>query len=244
MRMTPLMHCSDWPRARDPVEFYRRVRAGYRLNELGESTNTVIAGFDLEDELVRVLASKAAVGKDMHGDYCRVQGKTINAWLAEPSTIPALLRAFEQTGWIKRGAPAEESRFWRLIQGERAEMFGVFSAYEQQVLADWIASSASTNAAPARVPSFRARQRALEAVGSTPAPAHPPRTLIRYNYAAGEHAAEDDQLRALEQAVALAPTRADAMTLLLEQMSPARHHSAAGLMATRMFTQLLAWGAP
>lgn len=230
-------------RARDPVDFYRRVRAGYRLNELGESTNTVIAGFDLEDELVRVLASKAAVGKDMHGDYCRVQGKTINAWLAEPSTIHGLLRAFEQTGWIKRGAPVAESRFWRLIQGERAEMFGVFSSYEQQVLADWIASSA---APAARVPSFRARQRALEAVAEAPAPAHPPRTLIRYNYAgaAGEHAAGDDQLRALEQAVALAPTRADAMTLLLEQMSPARHHTATGLMATRMFNQLLAWGAP
>ena len=230
--------------ARDPAEFYRRIRAGYRLNELGANTNAVIAGFNLEHELVRVLASKAVVGQDMHSDYCRVEGRTINAWLAEPTQIPALLRAFESTGWIKRGAPARESRFWRLLQGERADMFGVFSSYEQQVLADWIAR-ADTTPAP-RVPSFRARQRAMAGIAGTPAPSHPPRTLIRYNYAgaAGEHTPAADQLRALEQVVALAPTRADAMSLLIEQMSPARHHSALGLMATRMFAQLLCSGRP
>ena len=227
-------------RAHDSADFYRRVRAGYRLGELGESTNSVIDSFDLEQELVRVMASKAAVGKDMHGDYCRVEGKTINAWLAEPAQIPALLRAFEDTGWIKRGAPAQESRFWRLIQGERADMFGVFSAYEQQVLSDWIATSADALPAP-RVASFRARQRALEQVAPAPRARHPQRSLIRYNYerAGGKMAARDDQLRSLEQAVALAPTKADAMALLIEQMSPARHHLAAGLMATRMFTRLL-----
>lgn len=230
-------------RARDPQDFYRRVKNGYRLNELGASTNSVIAGFDLETELVRIMASKAAVGQDMHGDYCRVAGKTINAWLGDPEQIPQLLRAFESTGWIKRGAPPEESRFWRLIQGERAEMFGVFSPYEQQILSDWIATpeDPSEKAATARIPSFRARQRAQEIVAAPRTAPHAMRTLIRYPYQglAGEHAAEDDQLRALEQAVALAPTKADAMNLLIEQMSPARHHSAAGLMATRMFVRLL-----
>ena len=228
-------------RARDPVSFYQRVRAGYRLNELGACTNSVIADFDLEQELVRVMASKAAVGKDMHGDYCRVEGKTINAWLSDPAQIPSLLRAFENTGWIKRGAPAEESRFWRLIQGERAEMFGVFSVYEPQVLSDWIATSDTSDAdAPApRVASFRARQRALDQLAEAPRPAHPARSLIRYRYQ-DDGALHDDQLRSLEQAVALAPTKADAMTLLIAHMSPERHHSAAGLMATRMFTRLLA----
>lgn len=228
--------------ARDPVEFYRRVRAGYRLNDLGAGTGSVIDSFDLETELVRIMADKAAVGQDMHGDYCRVAGKTINAWLAEREQIPALLRAFESSGWIKRGAPAAESRFWRLIQGERAEMFGVFSSYEQQILSDWIEKAEDPSSPPARVPSFRARQRALEPLSAPDARPHPPRTLIRYPYAglAGEHAAQSDQLRSLEQAVAMAPTKADAMALLIEQMSPARHHSAAGLMATRMFTRLLA----
>ncbi len=228
--------------ARDPADFYRRVRAGYQLNELGAGTNAIIDGFDLEQELVRVMASKAAVGQDMHGDYCRVAGKTINAWLADPQQIPGLLRAFESTGWIKRGAPAAESRFWRLIQGERAEMFGVFSAYEQQILSDWIEKQEDSSASPVRVASFRAKQRALEPLVAPGARSHAPRTLIRYPYAglAGEHAAESDQLRSLEQAVAMASTKADAMALLIEQMSPARHHTAAGLMATRMFTRLLA----
>ena len=232
-------------RARDPQQFYRRVRAGYRLNELGAGTCSVIESFDLEQELVRVLASKAAVGKDMHGDYCRVAGKTINAWLADPVQIPALLRAFESSGWIQRGAAPEESRFWRLIQGERAEMFGVFSSYEQQILADWITSAPAAgeaaHAAP-RVASFRASQRALAPLPAPDAHSHPPRPLIRYRYQVqdSEHATGDDLLRSLEQAVALAPTKADAMTLLIEQMSPARHHGAAGLMATRMFVGLLA----
>ena len=228
--------------ARDPADFYRRVRAGYQLNELGASTSTVIESFNLEDELVRIMADKAAVGQDMHGDYCRVAGKTINAWLADREQIPGLLRAFESTGWIKRGAPAAESRFWRLIQGERAEMFGVFSAYEQQILSDWIETAEDCSTAPGRVASFRARQRALEPLAAPDARSHAPRTLIRYPYAgkAGEHAAESDQLRSLEQAVAMAPTKADAMALLLAQMSPARHHSAVGLMATRMFTRLMA----
>lgn len=227
--------------ARDPAAFYRRVRAGYQLNALGAGTNAIIDAFDLEAELVRILADKATTGRDMHGDYCRVAGKTINAWLADAEQIAALLRAFESTGWIKRGAPAAESRFWRLIQGERAEMFGVFSAYEQQVLLDWIEKSEESSGAP-RVASFRARQRALEPLTAPDARPHPPRTLIRYPYAglAGEHAALSDQLRSLEQGVAMAPTKADAMALLIEQMSPARHHSAAGLMATRMFARLLA----
>lgn len=230
-------------RAKDPADFYRRVRAGYRLNELGASTNSVIAGFDLDAELVRVMASKAAVGQDMHGDYCRVAGKTINAWLADPQQIPALLRAFESSGWIKRGAAPAESRFWRLIQGERAEMFGVFSVYEQQILSDWIENVDAPGAVPApRVASFRARQRAAEPLAESGARSHAPRPLIRHPYAgrAGEHAVESDRLRSLEQAVAMASTEADAMSLLIDQMSPARHHSAAGLMATRMFTRLLA----
>ncbi len=229
-------------RARDPRDFYRRVRAGYQMNELGAGTTSVIASFDLEAELVRVLADKASVGQDMHGDYCRVAGQTINSWLSDPRQIPTLLRAFESTGWIKRGAPAADSRFWRLIQGERAEMFGVFSSYEQQILSDWIEKPEDSSTAAPRIASFRARQRALEPLTAPSSRSHAPRTLIRYRYegVADEHAAHNDALRSLEQAVAMAPTKADAMALLIEQMTPARHHSAVGLMATRMFTRLLA----
>ena len=228
-------------RDQDPDAYYARVRAGYRLNALGESSTSVIGAFDLETELVRILSGKAIDGKDMHGDYCRVEGKTINVWLATPGQIHGLLSAFQRTGWIQRGRPAAESRFWRLIQGARAEMFGVFSAYEQQVLADWIATPANPQQAAlptARVMSFRARQRALEhdAVVARPRPARP---VIRYNYGAGSDATHSgSRLRQLEQAVALAPDKQAAITVLIACMSPAAHHSPAGLMATRMFAQL------
>jgi hypothetical protein len=224
--------------AADPAAFYQRVRAGYRLNAIGIGSEQVIAGFDVERELVRVLAGKAATGQNMHSDYCRVAGKTINAWLADTRQIPALLRAFEDSGWIKRGAAPAASRFWRLIQGERAEMFGVFSAYEQQVLADFIQGPDTIDdlAAAVRPPSFRARQRACAPRPAPPARAHPVRALFR-NGAVGAAA---DVLRTLEQQVAAAPTRTDAMALLVSHMSPARHHGAAGLMATRLFAGLLA----
>ena len=54
-------------------------------------------------------------------------GRSINDWLGDPAQIPAFLQALEGAGWFQRGQDPEHSRFWRLIQGERAEMFGVFS---------------------------------------------------------------------------------------------------------------------
>lgn len=221
-------------RDQDRAGYYRRVREGYKLNDLGEHTLSVIASFDLQAELVRIMQAKAHTGKDMHGDYCRVAGKTINAWLSDPARIPALLEQFERSGWITRGKPAAESRFWGLIQGERAEMFGVFSPYEQQVLADWIMTPAGERQTTGRVMSFRARQRA-RALPTAPAPARPARPVIR-------HGADNDEsgnpLRQLEQAVAAAAGKNEAIALLIPHLAPTAHHTATGLMATRMFTQL------
>jgi hypothetical protein len=42
-------------------------------------------------------------------------------------------------GWIKRNQAPDQSRFWGLIEGPSAAMFGVFSAYEKQLWYDWIA---------------------------------------------------------------------------------------------------------
>jgi hypothetical protein len=43
------------PLVGDADDFYRRVTDGYRLNDLGASTLSVIASFDLKNELIRVL---------------------------------------------------------------------------------------------------------------------------------------------------------------------------------------------
>ncbi len=158
----------------DRQAFYRRVVDGYRLNDLGAGTNSVIAGFNLEAELIEVLTRKSAAGKQAHADYCRIGGRTVNDWLSEPANLPGFVEALQRSGWIKRGEPAQNSRFWKLIDGERADMFGIFSAYEQQVLRDWIESgapalasatstaAAAAPAAPARTLSFKARQKLLE----------------------------------------------------------------------------------
>ena len=227
------------PRVGDRDAFYQRVLDGYRLNELGASTNSVIADFDLQDELVCILEQKSVVGKNMHSDYCRVAGRSVNEWLGESGQIPGFLAAMETAGWIKRGQEVEHSRFWRLIEGERAEMFGVFSAYEQQVLRDWIERSPGSDIKEERVLSHRARQRTLDNLGqhADRSGDFPERGLIRRR--AARDSGSESELALLEQRVAASAGKGEAMALLLELMTPARHHSAPGLMATRMYSQLL-----
>jgi hypothetical protein len=217
----------------DRAGFYRRVLDGYRLNEPGASTTSVIAEFDLQTELVRILAAKSAFGKNMHSDYCRVAGRSVNDWLTDPAQVPGFLAALEGAGWIKRGEPVENSRFWRLVDGERAEMFGVFSAYELQVLRDWIGAAGGP-----RVLSHRARQRALDQLGDqVTRGSHPERGLIRrHRDTEGD---PGNELRQLEERVAACAGKPEAMTLLAGFMGPAGHHTPLGLMATRMYAQLL-----
>jgi hypothetical protein len=226
------------PQVGDRASFYRRVLDGYRLNDLGACTTSVIKGFDLQAELVNILAAKSTVGKNMHSDYCRVAGRSVNDWLQEPARIPDFLAALEGAGWIKRGEEAENSRFWRLVHGERAEMFGVFSAYEQQVLRDWIATAPDGTAAQApRVLSHRARQRTLDNLGQRAdrGAAFPERGLIRRHARVEE---PDNELALLEQQVAGASGKQEAMEMLGRLMTPSLHHTAVGLMATRMYARL------
>ena len=223
----------------DPAAFFQRVLDGYRLNDLGACTTSIIGAFDLEAELVEIFSSKAAIGKNMHSDYCRVAGRSVNDWLADTKQIPAFLTALEDAGWIQRGQDVEHSRFWRLIQGERAEMFGVFSAYEQQVLRDWIVTprDATATARTGRVLSHRARQRAMDSLTQhAQRSGYPERGLIRRRPAG---ATGDTELHQLEERVANAAGKAEAMAMLGKLMSPSVHHTAIGLMATRMYSHLL-----
>lgn len=227
-------------RSRDPDNFLRRLRAGMRLNELGAGTNSIIAGFDMNSEVEKMLVAKARFGANMHSDYCRVGGRTVNEWLADASQVPAFLRELEQQGWIRRGEAPEHSRFWRLVHGERAEMFGVFTEYEQQLLSDWISTAPDGDYAPPRVPSFRAQRRSVEDDGAAArTSARRPRGLIRRRYPDDPLQWEGCELQQLEAQLA-ASSRADAMQILIPLMSPERHHSATGLMATRMFRRLYA----
>ncbi|MFK0310354.1 iron-containing redox enzyme family protein [Pseudomonas sp. NPDC090233] len=124
--------------------FYQRVRHGYRLNDLGTDTPTLISRFDLEAQLMALLARKRVFGQFMHADRCRLQQRTVNQWLADPEAMPAFLQALQAQGWIKRGQDPAGSRWWSLINGPGAPMFGVFNAYEKQLWHDWIADGWQT----------------------------------------------------------------------------------------------------
>ena len=212
------------------AEFYRRVRNGYRLNDLGASTVSVIGDFDLSREVQRIFEKKAAVGQFVHSDYCRFEGRTVNQWLAED--VEQFLAVLDKRGWIKRGHDPQESRFWQLIVGEQAPMFGVFSLYEQQMIHDWIADDWQSAGKRSPRGALLQRQALFNGRRAASAPATPqPAERV-----GGSDFDEEPQL--LEQQVARLPDRAARMRLLLPLLAPQRHHSAAGLLATRLFNGL------
>lgn len=238
------------PRVTDAKAFLRRVHAGYKLNALGAGTNSVIASFDLEQELISILSKKSQVGQHAHSDYCRVAGRTINHWLSDPTQIRDFLKGLEDAGWFKRHEDPKSSRFWRLLQSEKAEMFGVFSSYEQQIIHDWIAGDAGIvrEAGTAhRLMTYKARQRLLESMdrqNAEHATEPAARSLFRRHrsHSGGDNAENDfnAELRSLEQQLASCSSREETMAMLTDLMSPADHHTAPGLMATRIFTKMLA----
>lgn len=236
------------PLSTDRASFYRRLRNGYQLNELGESSLSVIRSFDLYQELVQSLARKSRIGRLMHSNYCRLDGRTVNEWLGDPAQIPDFLHALEERGWIKRHQPVEESRFWRLIHGEQAEMFGVFSDYEQQLIHDWIVGNLHLPThkpaqadTPQSIPasSFRARQRQLRSTPAQPRASKPqtPRPVFRHHH--GEAINDiNRELRHLENTLSALTEKEEVLDQLVPLLSPARHHTPSGLMATRIFTRL------
>ncbi|MGE7815949.1 iron-containing redox enzyme family protein [Pseudomonas sivasensis] len=198
------------------AEFYRRVAEGYRLNDLGPGTLAVIDAFDLHDEVVAMLERKRTFGQHMHSDYCRFEGKTVNQWLAQPGQAGAFLKAMEDKGWIKRHQDPADSRFWQLIEGAGAAMFGVFSGYEKQVLHDWIAGDwiSGERIAPVR-------------------PGRGSRTSREH------HRPADPDIQALVDSLWNLPDEQQ-LTALLPWLSARRHCTPAGLYATRRFIQLRA----
>jgi hypothetical protein len=222
------------PQLGDADAFWARVRNGSRLADAGAGTTQVIGEFDIEHEVCRILAHKSAAGRGAHSDYCKVAGRSVNDWLADPAAMPGFIAALRKAGWIKLGEPASASRFWGLLQGERADMFGVFNAYELQVIHDWLRGPASVDGMPysetgltdtrSRRPSFRAAERSLRMAascgvgGRLEVPALDP-----------DLDALRGQLPGLDLAGRLA--------LLASAMSPTQHWTPSGLYATREFCE-------
>ena len=231
------------PRFDNNAHFWRRVQSGCKLSNAGVGTTEVIAGFDIQREVENILSRKRMSGQGAHSDYCRVAGRSVNDWLAQPDGIPAFLAALEQAGWIKRNAPAHASRFWKLLQGDKAEMFGVFSPYELQVIHDWIRGDASADGQAQdeaallpgrRRASFRAQSRLAQHQAGPSNPSH--LTMLD----ALHDEAPDPDLQALKAELAASLDAEQHRQLLVRAMSPDLHWTPAGLYATRRFMQSIA----
>ena len=217
------------PRHGDAEAFWHRVREGSKLGCVGMSTLSAIESFDARTEVERILAAKAPMGAGAHSHHCRLAGRPVNDWLREPGGTGSFLDALESSGWVRRNAPPAESRFWQLLQGERAQMFGVFSPYELQVIHDWIRGEDSADGLhyleqpsanqSRRRPRFRVANRGH--IGGWPG--SDASTLL------------DPDIDAFRKALA---GSADPYPLLVGAMGPADHWSPVGLLATRTFAML------
>lgn len=228
------------PRLGDPQDFYRRVQNGYKLNLLGANTSSVIESFDIEQELVSIFRRKGAVGQYAHSDYRRVADRTVNDWLSDASQTEDFLAAMEQGGWFKRHQDPRNSRFWKLIESEKAKMFGVFNAYERQVIYDWIAGDATG------IPRLETKIAQHPSSPTTPKEAQSPHKetpILEHQELRGLTADSsndfDADVHALKANLAAATNQEEAVGMLIELMSPANHHTAPGLMATRIFNDML-----
>ncbi|WP_342655177.1 iron-containing redox enzyme family protein [Pseudomonas sp. F3-2] len=194
--------------------FLQRLRAGYLLNDLGKGSCDVIKAFDLEQEVVAMLEAKSTFGQHMHSDYCRLEGRTVNEWLATPGQSREFLTALENRGWIKRNQDPQDSRFWQLIDGPGSVMFGVFNGYEMQLLRDWIAGEWQPGDPARQANPFRTRFR-RKAMAATPA-------------VAPDIKPEVATVQPMERLIAL--------------IAPDSHPTPDGLAATRTFAQHLSHG--
>lgn len=209
-------------------DFYQRVRLGYQLNNLGLSTEAIIAGLDLTQAVVDILAQKSIVGQFAHSNYCRIAGRSINEWLANPEDTAKFLHELEQNQWILRHQNPENSRFWKLISGEKAVMFGVFSAAEQQILYDWIAGNWLQSKDAPRAKRYRAANRHVTDIMLAP--------TLTMTQALNS---DNSDLAYLAQKLYERDSPEQAFYLLMPYLAPALHTSPAGLWATQQFLKLL-----
>ncbi|MGP1716543.1 MAG: iron-containing redox enzyme family protein [Methylophilus sp.] len=225
----------------DSHDYIRRVIAGVKLNDVGLSTLDIIRQFDLHAEVVRILQSKANIGQFMHSDRCVIAGKTVNEWLADQDQVAVFLAEMENVGWVKRHQNPEDSPFWKVIAGDKAPMFGVFTGYEQQVIYDWIAGEAIESLP--MLARLGRPWRMVEKQSIAQEEARHKQYSNVYDFHSGnklthqlrlENDFNQDQL-SFERHVHSIDNEQKLMQFLVDWMSPAKHYTSLGLCATRYF---------
>ena len=219
------------PTVGSKAAFYDRVKAGYQLNQLGPNYKTLLDGFDVEQQTVHMLENKRFYGANMHSDFCRIEGKTVNEWLQTPGQIKPFINAMVKRRWVKRHEDPQHSRFWQLIAGEHAKMAGVFSPYEAQLIYDWIAGDwLSSSAAQQSGSNIHRLGQHTQSMSY-----RAPTVEIHSETNAGDL---DHDVQEFERELTELPIH-DKMRRLIDLMAPRTHSTAAGLLATRMFWKYL-----
>lgn len=203
------------PLAAGREAFMAQVARGYRLNELGVGTLDAIRRFDLEQEVLAMLERKRRFAMNIHSDRSRLLGCPLNQWLSQGGQMHRLLSALQARGWIRRHEAPSASRFWQLIDGKGASMFGVFSPYEKQLIHDWIAGD------------WLDTLEGAHQAGRSPLPRMAPLCDEEGDFTRDE--------RTLQRQLDAFDTDGR-MVKLIALMSPAFHYRPAGLLATRLFT--------
>ena len=216
------------PIAGDSDEFWQRVINGYQLNDVGIGAADIIGEFDLERELILMLERKRTFGQNVHSDFCSISGKTVNEWLSTPGQIPAFLKVLEAKRCIIRNEDPENSRFWRLIDGPKAPMAGVFSGYEKQLLHDWIAGEKIARQSPRKRQTFRRYAKPVATTNDGAQTIDPQSDM-------------DVDLRSIQRELRALPD-AERIPHLIDFMSPSKHATAVGLFATRQFVNAISNG--
>lgn len=210
----------------DKLHYWRRVVNGIKLSTVGMSTLDIIRSFDIEQELIQILKSKAPVGKYMHCDAMILKGRTINQWLSNPSEMPAFLKALESAKWVKRHHPPNCSPFWNMLNGGRSRMQGVFSPYEKQVIHDWIAGDEYEAVLEANTESKHKRSISTRDITGLIDSASPLKPWESYVL---------EDTRAFEEYIASLGSEEARMKALSEWISASRHDSPIGLTAARLY---------
>lgn len=240
-------------------DYFKRVIAGMALNQDGLSTMSIINSYNIDVEIIEIFQQKSTLGKYMHGDHCSIGGKPINTWLENSQNIPEFLQALENNQWIMRNQDPKNSRFWQLIEGDKASMYGVFSTYEKQVIYDWIAGTALETLPRAErlgqaINRNIVNQDLNEHSENNKALGNQPSNIIKMQLRQKSlftHVNDSQPLKSapvheisitedeasFNSKVAKAKDKTELMQLLTQWMSPAKHHTHLGLLSTRLYIE-------
>ena len=237
-------------------DYFKRVCVGFQLNDAGNGTEAIIKDFDIDNEFISILKRKVSIGKFMHGNHCHIEGRSINDWLSKPEEIQDFIKVLEANKWICRNEDPKASRFWSLIDHPKAMMFGVFSPYEKQVIYDWIAGELFTSVSDYAKKSdsfvvtntndsldslniqslvFSGRPKVAHNTNIFPLPILQTLSTDDAKYV---NDFNSDEVW-LQEKINATADKDQLMRLLSHWMSPARHHTKLGLMATKKYKAYL-----